>query len=453
MKYKLGSPNRDVRFSDSGQDIYQRSEFAKMLTNIIRESDESLVISLEASWGEGKTSFIFKWINELNDEVPNIPNIYVDAYSHDFQDDPFTVISYEIYKKIQESDIDAGAKSVLAKQFKKTISSVATGVTKSVIRTIARQLIGDSALTDLAQLVGGELEKNLTSSSPDVLENFEKRLTLLEDLTNNLKKVTKHICKDGPLIIFIDELDRCRPTFALDMIESVKHLFSVEKIIFVLINNPHQLNETVKSLYGQSIDSRSYLAKLYDLQFILPSEHEREDGDITTDLNLFIREKMNYIFGTHPLRDDFLESYTDNLSTFRTRSKLSLRDIEKLCTLIALFEVSGQRKELLYSKEPIAKQIFDLAVVSIAVLFIKDPNQVYELRTETATWGKIYPSLKLPQIVNDKESQEEEVNFWHYYLNEGDLDFYNANDTEVIIKVAKNFVINISRFFLNIKNI
>ena len=51
-------------------------------------------------------------------------------------------------------------------------------------------------------------------------------------------------------MIVIDELDRCRPSYAVEILEMAKHLFSVDRVVFVLSINRDQLAHSVKVLYG-----------------------------------------------------------------------------------------------------------------------------------------------------------------------------------------------------------
>lgn len=52
------------------------------------------------------------------------------------------------------------------------------------------------------------------------------------------------------LVIFIDELDRCKPTFAIQLLERIKHYFSNDQITFVFSVNTTELQHTIKQYYG-----------------------------------------------------------------------------------------------------------------------------------------------------------------------------------------------------------
>ena len=80
-----------------------------------------------------------------------------------------------------------------------------------------------------------------------------------------LDQSTKH-----PLMVVIDELDRCRPSYAVSLIEVAKHIFGADHIIFVLAVNRTQLQHSIRALYGNEFDATGYLRRFFDIDFRLP---------------------------------------------------------------------------------------------------------------------------------------------------------------------------------------
>ena len=83
------------------------------------------------------------------------------------------------------------------------------------------------------------------------------------------------IDKDKPFVIFIDELDRCRPLYAIELLERIKHIFGVDGLIFVLSIDKKQLSESIKSQYG-NIDAASYLKRFIELEYHLKNTNKDE---------------------------------------------------------------------------------------------------------------------------------------------------------------------------------
>ena len=79
-----------------------------------------------------------------------------------------------------------------------------------------------------------------------VLAFVFKNITIL--VIKSVDKTAEFTSKK--LVFLIDELDRCRPTYAVETIEKIKHLFSVPGIIWVLVMNKEQIESSIQKVYG-----------------------------------------------------------------------------------------------------------------------------------------------------------------------------------------------------------
>jgi predicted KAP-like P-loop ATPase len=50
-----------------------------------------------------------------------------------------------------------------------------------------------------------------------------------------MDEILKEIDEGKPLIIFIDELDRCRPLYAIECLERIKHIFGIKQESHLII--------------------------------------------------------------------------------------------------------------------------------------------------------------------------------------------------------------------------
>ncbi len=100
---------------------------------------------------------------------------------------------------------------------------------------------------------------------------------MLEDIRQMIKGIFEDILVEDAekLVVFIDELDRCKPTFAVEMLESIKHYFDDDRFIFVMSINKSQLIHTISRYYGDGFDSNLYLNKFYDMNIQLPPADTR----------------------------------------------------------------------------------------------------------------------------------------------------------------------------------
>jgi predicted KAP-like P-loop ATPase len=256
---KLVTPAILVENMDSFKnDLLDRKGYGENLRNLIARTHDELVISLHGKWGEGKTTFVKMWQGLLNES--NIPNLYIDAFSIDYVDDAFISIVSEITsyaesninKEFKESLIEFKDKAVkigghlLSWSAKIAVKAATLGIIKNSDLEELNE-IKDVLSTDASGIVSKFVEERISSHSKNValIQSFKELLSILPsklDKTDN-----------KPLVIIIDELDRCRPNFAVEVLEKIKHLFSVKNIVFVLVMNKYQLEESIKNIYGQDI--------------------------------------------------------------------------------------------------------------------------------------------------------------------------------------------------------
>jgi hypothetical protein len=175
----------------------------------------------------------------------------------------------------------------------------------------------------LAEQVDSVLADRLKSSGTDKLafKNFRK---YLEDFA-------KEHGGGQPIVFVIDELDRCRPDFALELIEQIKHLFSVRGFTFLLIVNRKQLEESIKSKYGL-IDATKYLQKFVHLWLALPRKSDQhEDHGVK-----YVRHAMSTMCdkSENIVNQEAVELIEELVRYLRP----SFRDIERTLSYFALIQ-------------------------------------------------------------------------------------------------------------------
>ncbi|WP_308009400.1 P-loop NTPase fold protein [uncultured Fusobacterium sp.] len=109
------------------------------------------------------------------------------------------------------------------------------------------------------------LFKNITEFNSSELEEYKNYKKLINDF-----KATLMTKEENLKIILIDELDRCRPTYAIELLETVKHFFGVKNIIFIFLVNKEQLSSIVSTSYLTEDKCSEYFEKFFDIQFSLP---------------------------------------------------------------------------------------------------------------------------------------------------------------------------------------
>ena len=215
--------------------LFGRKEFAESLTNLLRNVEESLVIFVNAPWGEGKTTFAEMWRAQLKQR--NLDVIYFDAYAADYFDDPFVSFSGEILE-LADKHLPGGKELSERQEFKET--AVAVGkrlaglVVKVGLRAASLGAVESAHVDELKEIATGISEIGADAIGKKI-ENYGVEKDALKKFKESLEKLAAKVREKQkfPLTIIVDELDRCRPDFALGLLERIKHLFDVKDVAFV----------------------------------------------------------------------------------------------------------------------------------------------------------------------------------------------------------------------------
>jgi len=156
----------------------------------------------------------------------------------------------------------------------------------------------------------------------DAKQSVVQFKSTLAELTQSLgeEEEGRHV------IFFVDELDRCRPTYAVEVLEIIKHLFDVGGVVFILAVTPEQLQHSVKALYGEGTDAIRYLQRFIDLEYRLPQP----------ELNRYVDLLMNRLGLKSPKLQLPIDSVRAGIIAIAPVFGLSLRQLEKIVFQLAL---------------------------------------------------------------------------------------------------------------------
>ena len=261
MGFRVQPPPIDIPADDPFRsDLLDRRESAEVLTNILASVEGPCVLAVDAAWGNGKTTFLEMWSRHLHNE--GFPVVRFNAWETDFSEDPFIALSTELTEGLDGLGLDGSPAKKLAHT-----KAVAEKVVRHVVPAVIRA--ATSGVVDIAPMLKAD----------ERLSAFRKAKGSLDDFKIALRDMAKAVAeaKEGlPLVVTIDELDRCRPSYAVELLEVAKHLFSVDGIVFVLAVNRAQLSHSVTALYGNNFDADEYLKRFIDLDFQLPFPDRRK---------------------------------------------------------------------------------------------------------------------------------------------------------------------------------
>ena len=260
------------------KDIFGRSEFGEALSNLVSQSNDELVISLDGRWGEGKSTFVKMWQGMLKNK--GIPSIYIDAFANDYVDDAFIAVASSITAFIDANTLSPDKSNEFKEKAKIVGVQLLSWTAKVGIKAATLGAIKDGDIEELKD-IKNDLAKGLSNIVGDFvgerLASHSKDIELLESFKKLLSEIPSLLSADGdkPIVIIIDELDRCRPTYAVELVEKIKHLFSVKNVVFVLVMHRKQLEEAIKCVYGKNIDAHTYLQKFINIETTLPKKNWR----------------------------------------------------------------------------------------------------------------------------------------------------------------------------------
>ena len=274
-------PGKDENKSSSEKlweaDKLQRKARVEAFTKIALNKKAPRVISIEASFGEGKTTFSNLWMDYLAQS--DAPAIYFDAWATDGSGDPLLAFMAALVracpKAIKEDDTKFA-------QFGKSLVKIAGAGVRVGGRALLREGIDDltdfiadgigGEAKDFLERIDGDLDSAMTkAAAAEIADHLHRHELRASELKKRLDYVRAALTgsADGRIIVIIDELDRCRPDYAISLLEAIKHLFDHPGFVFALMLSPDRLESTAASMFGPIDRGEPYTAKFVDLRLRL----------------------------------------------------------------------------------------------------------------------------------------------------------------------------------------
>lgn len=295
-----------------------RLSYAEVLKTLITVNHTGCVISINGEWGAGKTTFIKMFKQMLEND--GYSTLYFNAWDTDYISDPIIGLLGEM-KTIR------GGKTQNLMTAIDSISTVMAHVVPILGKKIVENYIGKEA----AEVVEGVLEGGADIFKREIDRYKEEQQSIL-NFKKSLGAFVKDLNENKPLVFIVDELDRCTPHYAVKVLERIKHLFSVQQIVFLVSVDKGQLCNSIRGYYGSDrIDAEEYLRRFFDLEYVLPKPDYKEFVKFEfdrLDFETFLR-KDNEIFRW---KDSVIEICTIVLA----ETKLNLRQVQRLLSRLRL---------------------------------------------------------------------------------------------------------------------
>ena len=351
-----------------------RKEYGEFLSSYVTGEQDGFVLNLNGAWGAGKTEFLKRMYTDLL--IKKHPCIYIDAWESDFSKDPLTVVTSELLNQLKafNSDINGEDASIkLSKLFSRVLKGTAVGLAGGLTKyCLDDATMGASTMQEWLKDDSPTYMDFLTeehSQQVDAIKMIRENLTSLANVLESTYSVKL------PIVVLVDELDRCRPTYAIEMLEVIKHFFKTDKFVFVVGTDTEQLSHSINAVYGSKFDSKQYLKRFFDRKATLPTpdiEEYLQANEI--DYSQYNSLKLFPVMHTLSIP----QSINKTVSLLSMAYDLHIRDIDQLmnkfqsCLRSALSTVETTQKA----------QYINFPALLIGIIEHDKSQEVYEQRTK-----------------------------------------------------------------------
>ena len=385
------------------QDEFKRKPIAENIIRLLTSPIDLSPMVIDGGWGTGKTEFCQKLIQLMQEQHPDYRPVYIDAFRSDHSGEPLLALLAEIIKactpegsdkKLIEKHNDRIRRITKAAGFlMKTVAKAAVGHvlkqnTDDLAEGLQKIMNDDQEADSLAETVTDAAATIASHTIDATVEALLKEQIEAEKNLETLKACLKEFAAEKPIILFIDELDRCRPDYAVDMLEVIKHVFDVENVKVVLVTNTKQLRAAINHRYGMEVDAQKYLDKFLKYSFALPDkivarfEEERTLVSVEYFKQLIRNSRMASELQGLIGQRIILNFISDMIE----RNNISLRETERLVRFLEIYHSLSHG---------LGNVIWQYALLRITGVFIFcfHPNLIGDInknRTEAKDFARLF---------------------------------------------------------------
>jgi len=363
------SQNEQVSTDSWTDDRLARREEAAYLTHYLegryraRMGEAGFVLAINADWGMGKSFMLERWSRDLRQA--GHPVVLFNAWENDFTTEPLVAFIAELDNALSPyfSKLPTGiairdkwreqAKAVLVPSLKVAGYAIVKQAAGIGMAQLTDMFSADAADTKNSGERSGDSDEGNKFDAKDLKDKLEKAVEETLKSHNDTKQaihtfkkrlggLIEYLREDSfnqlPVFVFIDELDRCRPDYAIRLLESIKHLFGVPGLYFVIATNLTELAHSIRAVYGSGFAGDRYLKRFFDMEYSLP---EPEGAKFAEELMTPLVELAKSGFVTGLERSEMADQLSQSLEPlsliFLTNSvafDLTLRDQQQVAKIL-----------------------------------------------------------------------------------------------------------------------
>ena len=339
---------------DCKEDVLDRASFVKQiidLTMIVSENRKNCCFAIEGEWGSGK-SFVLEKIQECLDKEKaegrdRFFTVRYDCWEYDYYEEPVVAI-ISVLKDVLDSYLNLipeGAKSFLLDTAKNMITKAGVGISKLGV--------------DIGECIGE------SKSDAELYDQYFGFSEAIETVRNGIKE----IAKDQTVVIIVDELDRCLPTYAIKVLERIHHIFNgLENVVVIIAMEKKQIENSLHQIYGEGMDVDQYLKKFISFSVKLDNGSARN----------FIAKYPSFMDMFDIQENDEMESFLNTITL-----GLDIRTQEKI------FEKAENMHRLAATSEKMNSEILAFEILTLC---IKEKMKIVDI--EWVSEGTDYPDIE-----------------------------------------------------------
>ncbi len=362
-----------------------------------------MVIAVDAPWGAGKSILLKCWVGaHQNENNGAAKTVYFDAFRNDYMDDPLIGLVSEISHRFEPQGKPTGqwkAVKEAASKLGRPAARIGLAVVTAGVTEIAAPVV------DAALKAGS---KELEKASQEFWQKEDGRKAAMD----SFRRALEGLASEEKLVVVVDELDRCRPDYALNLLEVIKHFFDVPNVHFVLGVNLRELANSVRVRYGASAESQKYLQKFVTL--VLPLSGRNPRASSLQAASIHFENVARQIGLIASWKAEWIKAYLEFIDW---DAGLSLRDVERIATLAMVTpEPSGSNDAHLH------------LYIGAMIISVTSPSFFDSLKNKTLTESDVTKVFNFDSIENSRSYTSGASKIWRLIGKHENATFSHGED-------------------------
>lgn len=298
--------------------------YAASLADIITTSQPRFAIGIFGGWGSGKTTLMHA-IEERLENWPEVVTLWFNAWRFEREENmivPLIDVLREALSRLAENDLEP-VRRAKARAAADRIARAGRALLAGV--TVRAVMPGVDVELEASKVIEA-FERAPEAAPANVpLSFYHAGFTMLDDA---IKTFVGHGA--DRIVVFVDDLDRCLPSKALEVLESMKVFFDTKGVVFVVGLDRNIVERAVQAKFdliasdaGSSLRGIEYLKKIFQVPFALPR--------ITTSM---LGDYLDHVVVNGELsaeqKDDFGKNVRPHLAFLTGDDSVNPREVKRL---------------------------------------------------------------------------------------------------------------------------